>query len=113
MDCKVSQVTGLYAHIHVADYPSYLLLLLFNRCGPMTKYWCMHFEAKNSRFKHTASTIKNFKNIAKSLASRHQSWSCYVNAAHTQNDLTTGPGIVTMSFVLYKNRWWYVTHCMS
>ena len=47
------------------------------RCGPLTRYWCMRFEAKNSHFKNLARQINNFKNICKSLAKRHQAWNCY------------------------------------
>ena len=68
------------------------------RCGPLTRYWCMRFEAKNSHFKDIAHRIKNFKNIAKSLSTRHQAWACYVNAGsggRLEKDLISGPGIIT------------------
>jgi len=71
----------------------------FCRCGPPSRYWCMRFEAKNSYFKDLAHRIKNFKNIPKSLAHRHQAWSCYIysNSAaggRIFKDFTTGPGMV-------------------
>ena len=47
------------------------------RCGPMTRYWCMRFEAKHNYFKDLAQKTKQFKNIAKSLAHRHQRLTCY------------------------------------
>ena len=34
--------------------------------------WCMRFEAKHSYFKKMANTLGNYKNLPKSLASRHQ-----------------------------------------
>ena len=37
----------------------------------------MRFEDKNSYFKRMAQTIGSFKNIAKTLAIRHQRLSCY------------------------------------
>lgn len=77
------------------SYLTFILTMNTIRCGPMTKYWCMRFEAKNSRFKDIANRIKNFKNIAKSLANRHQTWSCYMNTTHALNDLVTGPGTCT------------------
>ena len=49
----------------------------FIRYGPPVHYWCMRFEGKHSFFKDLAGRIKNFKNIAKSLAQRHQTWICY------------------------------------
>ena len=64
----------------------------------MTRYWCMRFEAKNSHFKDLARRMKNFKNIPKSLAQRHQAWSCYVfSSSLTGGGITkdlqiTGPG---------------------
>ena len=64
----------------------------------MSRYWCMRFEAKNSHFKDLAHRSKNFKNIPKSLAKRHQAWSCYVYSNHAasgfaMSDFLTGPGI--------------------
>ena len=47
------------------------------RCGPMTRYWCMRYEAKHSYFKDIAQKTKCFKNIPKSLAERHQRLVCY------------------------------------
>lgn len=57
----------------------------------------MRFEAKNGYFKDLAHRIKNFKNIPKSLAHRHQAKSCYIfsNTAASGRifkDFTTGPG---------------------
>ena len=43
----------------------------------MTRYWCMRYEAKHSYFKDLAQKIKCFKNIPKSLAERHQLFTCY------------------------------------
>ncbi len=37
----------------------------------------MRYEAKNKYFKRTASCIGNFKNIEKTVASRHQRYMCY------------------------------------
>lgn len=58
----------------------------------------MRFEAKNSHFKDLAHRIKNYKNIPKSLAQRHQAWSCYVFSASSTGasvlkNVKTGPGI--------------------
>ena len=37
--------------------------------------WCMRMEAKNSYFKQVAR-ITNFKNVAYSVATRHQKLAC-------------------------------------
>ena len=45
------------------------------RLGPLTTSWCMRMEAKNSYFKRIAQQ-GNFKNIALSVARRHQKLMC-------------------------------------
>lgn len=50
----------------------------FYRFGPVKTMWCMRYEAKHHYFKKIARTIGNFKNIAKSVAFRHQRHICYV-----------------------------------
>ena len=47
------------------------------RYGPPSRFWCMRFEAKNSYFKRIAQAVGNFKNIAKTVAIRHQRLNCY------------------------------------
>lgn len=47
------------------------------RCGPLSRTWCMRYEAKHSYFKHLARVLGNFKNIPKTLADRHQQYMCY------------------------------------
>ena len=50
------------------------------RLGPLTTSWCMRMEAKNSYFKSIAQINCNFKNIALSVAKRHQRLMCsYLN----------------------------------
>ena len=46
-------------------------------CGPLIRMWCMRYEAKHSFFKHLSDVVRNFKNIPKTLASRHQHYMCY------------------------------------
>ena len=47
------------------------------RFGQPSRYWCMRYKSKHSYFKSLAHTVKNFKNIAKTLAERHQTRMCY------------------------------------
>ena len=42
--------------------------------GPGRYHWCMRFEAKHSFF--TSIKWKNFKNLPKSMAIKHQKWLC-------------------------------------
>ena len=46
------------------------------RIGPIVRAWTMRHEAKLNFFKQ-ASRVSNFKNIAQSVAKRHQRWLCY------------------------------------
>ena len=46
------------------------------RYGPLCRTWCMRNEAKNHYFKLMAHTVRNYKNVAKALANRHQQLTC-------------------------------------
>ena len=72
----------------LVHYPDQIVAL-----GPMTRYWTMRHEAKLSLFKK-ASHLGNFKNIAYTLASRHQRWMCYQLASDNmlQSCFECGPG---------------------
>ena len=65
---------SLYGEKHFTakfHYPRQILDI-----GPMVRTWTMRYEAKLNFFKQ-CSHIANFKNIAVSLANRHQRWMCY------------------------------------
>lgn len=51
-------------HHHMIHYPSCI-----RRIGPLIHIWCMRFEGKHNFFK---KSVKNFKNIAKTLVKKHQ-----------------------------------------
>ena len=56
----------------------------------------MRFEAKNSYFKGIAQAVGNFKNIAKTVAIRHQRLNCYNlldDNLFLKASITTGQGI--------------------
>lgn len=60
----------MYVHsLHSINY--------VDRCGPLIRQWCMRYEAKHSFFKHLSNILRNFKNVAKTLAVRHQHYMCY------------------------------------
>ncbi|XP_065672251.1 uncharacterized protein LOC136090070 [Hydra vulgaris] len=44
--------------------------------GPLRLLWCLRFEAKHQYFKQIAHRVKNFRNITKTLAERHQMAKC-------------------------------------
>ena len=58
-------------------YCKFAIMCYICRCGPLVKNWCMRFEGKHRYFKKMAQTLGNFKNIAKTVAIRHQRYMCY------------------------------------
>lgn len=42
--------------------------------GPLRQHWCMRFEAAHAWFKSSAKILKNFKNMPKSLAYKHEAY---------------------------------------
>ena len=55
----------------LVHYPEQMLAV-----GPMVRTWTIRHEAKLNFFKQ-ASRLANYKNVALSLAARHQRWICY------------------------------------
>ena len=47
------------------------------KLGPLCHLWCMRFEGKHQYFKRIANQVCNFRNIAYSLAKRHQLRLCW------------------------------------
>lgn len=72
---------------YLLHYPEQIL-----NVGPMQRTWCMRHEAKLNMFKR-ASHLGNFKNIALSLAFRHQRLLCYELASEKLLDtpIESGP----------------------
>lgn len=55
----------------------------------------MRYEAKHNYLKNLAQRLGNFKNIAWTLASRHQQWQCYHwlgSDTLREVDIEVGPG---------------------
>ncbi|XP_047143709.1 uncharacterized protein LOC105850147 isoform X1 [Hydra vulgaris] len=61
----------MYKHHRLTHYPSLIL-----KNGPQARMWCMRFEAKHNFFKRIAHIVWNFRNIAYTLAFRHQLAQC-------------------------------------
>ena len=70
MDKKVSLATTTTIKLSMSG-------TCINRCGPLIRNWCMRFEAKHSYFKKMAQTLGSYKNIAKTVSTRHQYYMCY------------------------------------
>ena len=82
-------------------------MMFVYRYGPLVRSWCMRFDGKHNYFKDLAHRVKCFKNIPKTLASRHQKLVCYYSAADSNTlakDTLIGPGMyVYRSFMLYTS----------
>ena len=72
----------------ITHYPDQILSV-----GPMVTSWTMRQEAKLNFIKK-ASRLSNFKNVAQSVAHRHQRWMCYEMASNNAffTPLECGPG---------------------
>lgn len=64
----------LYPQVRLIPKMHYIVhyARLTRKLGPLRHYWCLRYEAKHQYFKNMASRVKNFRNICKTLASRHQ-----------------------------------------
>lgn len=72
----------------ITHYPEQIL-----STGPIVTSWTMRQEGKLNFFKK-ASRVSNFKNVAQSVARRHQRWMCYELASDNllTSPLECGPG---------------------
>ena len=87
--CEIYSESFITPKFHfMLHYPDQIILL-----GPMVRTWTMRYEAKLNLFKR-ASRLGNFKNIALTLAQRHQRWMCYQTSSGEifQSDFQCGPG---------------------
>ncbi|XP_042150799.1 uncharacterized protein LOC121838551 [Ixodes scapularis] len=73
---------------YLLHYPEFIYLF-----GPPRRYWAMRFEAKHSYFKGVASKVKNFKNIAQTLAHRHQLLQAYELGSNLTNQGVRATGV--------------------
>lgn len=62
-------------HHYLTHYPSLTL-----KFGPLIRFWTMRFESKHQYFKRCIRSSKNFVNVAKMLATRHQTLQSYFSA---------------------------------
>lgn len=84
-------------HHYVEHYPE------LTKCfGPLVHLWTMRFEGKHSFFKRVMHDTHNFKNVLKTLATRHQYMMAYhLNALlyfrpHTQSSSVTSFQVSTL-----------------
>lgn len=70
---------------YLIHYPSYIY-----RYGPLVSLWAMRFESKHQYFKDVARKVRNFKNIAYTLAARHQYLETYLaTQVSSENTIVT------------------------
>lgn len=75
-------------HHFMVHYPTCL-----RKIGPLIHVWCMRYEAKHEYFCRVADAVRNYKNICKSLAKRHQIMQTYRLLANKPLEvLEVGPG---------------------
>lgn len=78
LDCKISEHRGLLRetfpnykfrpkHHFIEHYPQMIQIF-----APLVDVWTMRFEGKHTFFKNVAHDTRNFKNVAHTLAVRHQ-----------------------------------------
>jgi hypothetical protein len=61
-------------HHYLSHYPSLTI-----KFGPLIRFWTMRFESKHQYFKRCVRSSKNFVNVAKMLARRHQMLQSYLS----------------------------------
>ena len=89
--------------------PEHHFMIHYPECickiGPLLLVWSMRYEAKHKFFK---SSIKNFKNVTKSLAKKHQIAVAYYWESLSAKGIESGP--VKMKIVTdYRTFWdWFV-----
>lgn len=97
---EISQNQIAYLRILIQDYlyhrkesfptyplrPKHHFLLhyphLIMECGPLNWLWTLRFESKHSFFKKAVSTSKNFKNVTRALAEKHQLLQAYLKSGN-------------------------------
>lgn len=84
-------------HHYVEHYPE-----LTKRFGPLVHLWTMRFEGKHRFFKKVIHDTHNFKNVLKTLATRHQHMMAYHFSTasffrpHTQASSVTSVQVATL-----------------
>lgn len=73
--------------------PKHHFMIHYPRCirqiGPILHTWCMRYEAKHHFFKQQ---LKSFKNIPKTLATKHQNYMAMYHETFRKERLILGPG---------------------
>ena len=88
----------------------YMCKFVSHRFGPLRHQWCMRLEGKNAHIKQLVG--KNFKNLPKSVANRHQRYMCL--------QLLCPPGVKSTNYLYSgdeikqgKIKTWDCTHTYS
>lgn len=80
---------------YLIHYPSHI-----QKFGPLSLLWAMRFESKHQYFKDIARKIRNWKNLSRSLAMRHQFLQGFL---FTTGDEKSTPRNTGVRCVLYEH----------
>ena len=78
-----------YIYVYVLFLANSYFHIMY-RFGPLVRSWCMRFEGKHNYFKDLARRVRCYKNIPKTLASRHQHMMCYYFGTISDNGCPFG-----------------------
>ncbi|XP_065654849.1 uncharacterized protein LOC136081463 [Hydra vulgaris] len=87
---------------------------MISQFGPLRLLWCLRFEAKHQYFKQIAHRVKNFRNITKTLAERHQMAKCALLSPANEwiqsspVILECVPLFAEIKFILYLHGLWVI-----
>lgn len=85
-------------HHFLVHYPD-----LFVQFGPLVKLWTLRFESKHSYFKNIARMCKNFRNITKTLAVKHQKLFSYTLGGNFLETKTYWTQSQNLNLSIYKD----------
>ena len=94
----IIHIIYIYIYIHVSIEACFHVNLLLHRFGPLSKLWCMRFEAKHKQFKQICKRT-SFKNIFKTLTESHQrrqAYDIHCSEMFSKVNMDTGVGGFTL-----------------
>jgi len=83
IDCHISLFSDVFPEVSLKPKHHFVghYAELTKQYGPLSHFSTMRFESKHAFFKQVVRHCKNFKNIPKMLAARHQLLQCYLTAS--------------------------------
>jgi len=82
IDDYIDRRRALFPHVPLRPKHHFLshYAMLTLQFGPLVRLWTLRFESKHQYFKRCVRRSRNFINVAKMLASRHQLQQAYLSA---------------------------------